>query len=116
MDKFIARENIKHFRQELEQGVDQPQRTTMLRLLIEEENHLGLTGQQRNELDHYISRLSELMARQAELIDNLRSRRQPTKRSELVLATLNDLMATYIAHRQKISEQLAHPGTEDLKC
>jgi len=118
MDKFIARENIKHFRQELEKGVEQPQRATMLRLLVEEENRIGLTGQQRAELDHYISRLSEIMARQVELIDNLRSLHQPTKLAELALATLNDLRATYMTHRQKISAQLAHRGTrlEDLKC
>jgi hypothetical protein len=87
----------------------------MLRLLVEEENHLGLTAQQRNELDHYIPRLTEITARQVELIDNLRSLHQPTKQAEVVLATLNDLMATYITHRQKISAQLAHPGAR-LEC
>ncbi len=46
MDRFIARENVKHYRRELENGVHEPTRTTMLKLLVEEENHLGLTREQ----------------------------------------------------------------------
>ena len=45
-DKFVARENVKHYRRELENGVDEPTRATMLKLLVEQENHLGLTREQ----------------------------------------------------------------------
>jgi hypothetical protein len=38
VDQFIARENIKHYRRELGWA---NARATMLRLLVEEENHLG---------------------------------------------------------------------------
>ena len=37
MDKFIARENVRHLRRELENGVGEPTRPTMLRLLVGEE-------------------------------------------------------------------------------
>ena len=73
MDRFITRENIKHYRHELENGVEEPTRATMLRLLVEEYNHLGLTREQSAELDHHISRLSEIMARHVELMDKLQS-------------------------------------------
>jgi hypothetical protein len=63
MDKFIARENVKHFRRELENGVGEPTRATMLKLLVEEEIHLGLTREQLARLDHHIARLNEIMAR-----------------------------------------------------
>jgi hypothetical protein len=33
MDRFIARENIKHYRRELENGLNKPTRATMLTLL-----------------------------------------------------------------------------------
>ena len=102
MDKFIARENIKHFRRELENGVDGPRRATMLRLLVEEENHFGLTREQLSKLDRHISLLSEIMARQVELIDKLQSLGSPLERAPMVLATLNDLMAVYLNHRQTI--------------
>ncbi len=62
MDQFIARENVKHFRRELENGADEQRRATLIRLLVEEENHLGLTGEQLSRLDRHIARLSEIMA------------------------------------------------------
>jgi hypothetical protein len=36
MDSFIVRENIKHYRRELENGLNEPTRATMLRLLVDE--------------------------------------------------------------------------------
>jgi rubrerythrin len=107
VDRFIARENIKHYRRELENGVAEPTRATMLRLLVEEENHLGHTREQLAKLDHHISRLSEIMARHVELMDNLQSIGQPSERASMVLGTYNDLMAVYIAYRQTITATLA---------
>jgi rubrerythrin len=107
MDRFIARENIKHYRRELENGLNEPTRATMLRLLVEEENHLGFTREQLAKLDHHISRLSEIMARHVELTDKLQSNGQPSERASMVLATYNDLMAAYLAHRQTITAALA---------
>jgi hypothetical protein len=62
MDRFIARENVKHYRRELENGVHEPTRTKMLKLLVEEENHLGLTREQLTKLNRHIARLSEIGA------------------------------------------------------
>jgi len=59
MDKFIARENVRHLRRELENGVGEPTRPTMLRLLVEEENHFGHNHEQLGKLDHHISRLRD---------------------------------------------------------
>jgi hypothetical protein len=43
----------------------------MLRLLVEEENHLGHTREHLAKLDRHISRLSEIMAQHLDLMDNL---------------------------------------------
>jgi hypothetical protein len=107
VDRFIAQENIKHFRRELENGVSEPTRATMLSLLVEEENHLGHTREQLTKLDRHISRLSEITARHVELMDNLQSIGQHSERASMVLATLNDLMAVYMTHRQSITVALA---------
>lgn len=107
MDKFVAHENIKHYRRELENGVSEPTRATMLKLLVEEENYLGHTREQLGKLDRHISRLSEIMARHVDLMDKLQSMGQPSERASMVLATYNDLMAVYIAHRQTITASLA---------
>jgi rubrerythrin len=107
MDQFVVRENVKHYRRELEKGVDEPTRATMLRLLVEEENHLGHTREQLTKLDRHISLLSEIMARQVDLIDKLQSIGSPLDRPHMVLATFNDLMSVYLKHRETISASLA---------
>jgi PAS domain S-box-containing protein len=106
MDRFVARENIKHFRHQLEKGADGSTRASLLKLLVEEETRLGLTREQLNKLERHISRLSELTARQVELIDGLQSRGQPAERAQMVLETFNDLMATYTAHQHRIKVAL----------
>ncbi len=42
MDQYIARLNIKHFREKLSRELDEPSRQTILRLLAEEEAKLAL--------------------------------------------------------------------------
>ena len=106
MHRFIARENVRHFRHELENGVDEPARATMLKLLVEEENWFGRTREELNKLDRHISRLSEIMARHVDLMDKLQSMGSPLGRAPIVLATLRDVMATYLAHRQTITASL----------
>jgi hypothetical protein len=107
MDRFIARENIKHYRRELENGVDEPTRATMLRLLVAEEDHFGHTREQLAKLDRHFSLLSEIIARHVDFTDKLQSMGGPLGRAPMVLATLNDLMAVYIGHRQTITLALA---------
>jgi predicted nuclease with TOPRIM domain len=107
MERFIAVENIKHYRRELENGVDEPTRATMLKLLVEEENHLGHTREQLAKLDRHISQLSEIMARHVDLMDKLQSMGRPLEQAPMVLATYNDLMAAYLMHRQTLTAALA---------
>src|SRR5690348_2334389 len=108
MDRFIARENVKHYRRELENGVDEPSRVTMLKLLVEEENHLGHTREQLQKLDPHIVRLREIIARHVDLTEKLQPGQSAfTERAKIVFATLNDLMAVYIAYRQTITTALA---------
>jgi hypothetical protein len=83
-------------------------RGALLKLLVEEETHLGLTREQLSKLDHHIGRLSELMTRQVELIDGLQSRGQPAERAQMVLETFNELMATYMAHwHRMLADQIS---------
>lgn len=107
MDKFVARENVRRLRRELENGVEPNTRTTMLGLLVEEENLLGYSYEQLARLDRHISRLAEIMARQVQIGDALRANGHPTAQAELIMATYNDLMACYMAHRDRINASLS---------
>ena len=76
----------------------EPTRATMLKLLVEEENRFGRTREELSKLDRHIARLSEITARHVELMEKLQSMGSPQERASMVLATLRDLMATYLAH------------------
>ena len=102
MEKFVARENIRHFRDELERGVDSDRRGMLLRLLTEEFHKLGFTRDQLDRFDRHIARLRALISDQAILIEDLTASAQPVERPALVLATLHDLMDCYAAHRERI--------------
>lgn len=106
MEEFIARQNIKLYREALERGAERPRRDVLLRRLIEEENKLGFTHEQLGRLDRYISRLSAIIARHVELRDKLIAAGRPLERAEMVLATLNDLMACYVVHRERLNAAL----------
>jgi len=106
VDGFVARENVSRLRRVLEDGVAPQTRATMLKLLVEEENKLGFSRERLDRLDRHISRLREIIARHVELTDRLRSRGRPIAQAEIVHATLNDLMACYIAHRQRLEGNL----------
>ena len=107
MHRFIARENVKHYRRELENGVDETSRATVLSLLVDEENRFGHNREELSKLDRHIARLREIIARHVDLMDKLESIGHPLERAPVVLATLNELMATYLAHRQTITAALA---------
>ncbi len=46
-------------------------------------------------------------------MDKLQSIGEPSERASMVLATLNDLMAAYLAHRQTITDALADGRTRE---
>jgi hypothetical protein len=106
VDNFVARENIRHFRDELERGVDNDRRSTLLGLLAEEFHKLGLARDQLDSFDKHIARLRALIAGQAKLVEDLTASGQPIERPALVLATLHDLMDCYTAHRERIGAAL----------
>jgi len=102
MERFVSRENIQHLRYELENGAEPMRRATMLKLLCEEEDHFGRTHEAIGKLDRRISRLAEIIAGQVELTDRLRGLGDGVERAEMVLATLNDLMACYVGYRRQL--------------
>ena len=107
MRDFVANQNIARFRHQLDRGVEPATRATLLNLLLQEEQQLGQTSEQLTRVERHIELLRHLMAKQVELVDRLRSSGDDAARPQLLLATLNDLMLTYQAHRQWIVSALA---------
>jgi hypothetical protein len=105
--KFDAEQNIQHFRRRLYYGAEELTRSVLLEQLLFEENMLGLTKEQLQRIDRHIAKLQQLIAEQTARIKRLAFFGIDTEAHRLVLATLNDLMATYQIHRQRITAALA---------
>jgi hypothetical protein len=68
MDRFVARENIKHFRDRLRAEVDPAMRTTLQKLLVEEEDKLAADVGLVDDLEREISKCDAMIERQQALI------------------------------------------------
>jgi reverse gyrase len=102
---------VPRFRGQLENGADQLTRPMLLKLLLQEEEMLGFTRHQLDRIDRHISQLRQLICRQSELVEKERLTGRDAERFENLLLTLNDLMATYQIHRQRINASLARQPT-----
>lgn len=102
MDKLIAQQNIAKLRQQLENGANGERRDTMLRLLVLEEDKLGLTHEQLDEMDRQIARMQQLVTTQLELIAALKTHGQSVERAERALHNIIDVLVVHQARRAKI--------------
>ena len=102
----LAEQSIQHVRRRLELGAEEVTRSVLLKLWLDEEKMLGLTQDQLRRVDRHIAKLRQLISEQTARIERLTSFGIDTKARRLVLATLNDLMATYQIHRQRITGAL----------
>jgi hypothetical protein len=108
MEKFVAEQNIAGYRQWLDDGAEGVTRATLLKLWLRDERILGLTREQLTRIDRHIAKLRALIAKQSE---NIAAKGADSQPSSVLLATFNDLMATYQGHRQKIIGALADGKT-----
>lgn len=102
MEDFVARQNVEHFRNELENGAVGPRRLTLLKRLVAEEELLGLTRQQFDEINHQIARIKAIVAQQIETVAMLKANGHSVDEAERRLANLTDLLIVYEARLQRI--------------
>ena len=103
---FDADQNIQHLRRRLECGAEEVTRSVLLKLLLDEENMLGLTQEQLRRIDQHITKLRQLISETTKRTERLASFGIDQEAHRLVLATLKDLMATYQIHRRRITAAL----------
>ena len=71
MDRFIARENVKHFRNRLDTELDPDVRSKVRRLLIEEEDKLGASLELLADIDRHIEAGHRRVERQQLLVTTM---------------------------------------------
>jgi hypothetical protein len=74
MDKFIAAQNIKHFRDRLRSEPDQVTRATLQKLLVQEEDKLAADLALLEDLDKEIAKCDAVIERQKALVVTLESK------------------------------------------
>jgi len=68
-----AEQNFQHLRRRLEHGAEEETRSVLLKLLLDEENMLGLTQEQLRRVDRHIAKLQQLISEQTKRIERFAS-------------------------------------------
>ncbi len=103
MDKFIARENIKHFRSLLNSEVDTGARSQLQKLLIEEEDKLGDSLELLADIDRHIEDGNRRIEKQQALVTTMeRSGRAGSVQARALLDGLVETQSLHRNYRQQI--------------
>ncbi len=103
MDRFIAQENIRHFSDRLRYEVDLDKRSSLQKLLVDEEDKLGSDLELIAEVDRFIASFESLIQTQSALVAALErdgDDRAPPARS--LLDGLAQSQTLYKEYRHKI--------------
>jgi hypothetical protein len=106
---FIAELNIAHFENLLKTDIGLGRRSTVLRLLLAEEQKLGNYSEEHlAALDRHIAKNDEFIARQREMIAQLNGNghARAARSAELLLNALLDAQGLYHQHRARIRHWL----------
>ena len=102
MDKFVALENIRHFRDRLETEADPSVRSQLHTLLIKEEDKLGRNSQALQALDVHIAEGMSRVKRQQELVASMERDGHDTTDALTVLAALTETLAIFQNQRETL--------------
>lgn len=106
MDKFVARENIRHFHDRLVTEADSITRSFLHRLLIQEEDKLGHDCEALREIEDHIARVKEHVSRQQAVVASIDGDGQDTRQALVLLNRYNETLLAFENQREKISLRL----------
>ena len=103
MDRFIARENVKHLREHLASDIDAKTRAEVTRQLVGEEDKLGADYELLADLDQHIRRGHTLIAWQTGLVESMeRDGHDGLARAKSLLHGLTDSHDLHVRYRQRV--------------
>jgi hypothetical protein len=105
MDKFVARENIRHFEDRLQTEIDPTTRSLLQRLLVQEEDKLGHNSEALREIENHISRAKGHVNRQQALIAS-QGDGHDTAQAQVLLKAYSETLLTLENQREKILRKL----------
>ena len=102
MDKFVARENIRHFRDRLETEADPTNRSVLHKLLLHEEDKLGHNSEALTEIENYVAAAKEYKARQHACIASAERNGHDTTKVRALLAAYSEILLAFESQREKV--------------
>ncbi|CDX31267.1 conserved hypothetical protein [Mesorhizobium sp. ORS 3359] len=106
MDRFVARENIRHFVDRFHTENDDVVRSNLQKLLIEEEDKFARLSEQLEVMDQNLFRISDLALQQRARIYSLRANGVDTALAQKHLANLEALNCLFVQRRRAIAIEL----------
>jgi hypothetical protein len=100
-----AQENV--WRRELEDRAEGARQDMMLRLLVEEENKVGVTYEQLDEVLRQIGHIKLIISTQLDTIAMLKAAGHSVERGERSLANAFRILIAHEAYRKKIEAALS---------
>jgi hypothetical protein len=102
MEKFVARENIRHFCDRLETETDATVRPFLHGLLVQEEDKLGYNSEALREVENYIARAKGHLNRQQALLASTERDGHDTTQALALLSAYGEVLLAYENQREKI--------------
>ncbi len=103
MQRFVARENIRHFRDRLETEIDPATRSRLHTLLVQEEDKLGFNYEALGEIDNHIALAKEHVKRQQQLVASFERDGSDTNGALVLLNAYSQTLLAFENQRRKIS-------------
>lgn len=102
MDKFVARENIKHFHDRLKTETDPAIRARLHRLLVEEEDKLGHNSEALHQIERHIDDAKRRVNRQQSMVASIERDGGDTVHALTLLEALSETLLLFENRRQAI--------------
>jgi hypothetical protein len=103
MDRFIARENIKHFRDRLRSETNPDTRTLLETLLLQEKDKLGRDGALLAEVERAIANFDAIIETQKKLVVTLKQNgHDGVAQAQSLLDGLMNSQSLYREYQQKM--------------
>jgi hypothetical protein len=102
VDKFIARENIRHFRDRVETETDPAVRSRLHKLLVVEEDKLGHNSETLYELETHIADGKKRVNRQQTLVASMERDGRDTTDALTLLTALSETPLIFENRRKAI--------------
>jgi hypothetical protein len=103
MNRFVARENIKHFRERLCAETDPRLRTRLQKLLVAEEDKLGADLELLRDIERDISDGKRRIERQGAIVANMeRDEHNGLAEARYLLESFVEIQSLYETYRQQI--------------